>query len=311
MERTSPITHTVNRWQVGHVRITRVIEHEGGGFPPTLMFANLTQECVQSVEWLHPHYADPDGSLRYSVHSYIVESQGHRIIVDTCVGNDKPRVSEGWNQMHGPFLERLAEAGFPPESIDIVLCTHMHIDHVGWNTRWLNGKWVPTFPNARYLFGRLEWDHWNNEQHGSGDVPPPIAALLETDVVVGDSVTPIVEAGLHQLVETDHRINDEISLFPTPGHTPGHVSVAIHSDGDRAVIAGDIMHNPIQLADPGICSNFDTDRALAQTTRTSFIKSHADRDVLVLGTHFPTPSVGRIVQEVEGWRFAPADDPQA
>lgn len=296
------MTQPVNQWRVGKVKITRVVEFEGGGLPPDFMFAELTEERVRSISWIHPNYADPDGKLKSSIHSYVIESQGRRIIVDTCLGNDKQRRAKEVNLLQLPFLQRLTEAGYSPETIDLVLCTHLHLDHVGWNTRWSGEKWVPTFPNARYLFGREEWHHWANSPH-AGDIPRPIAELMDFKAVMYDSLTPIVEASLHELVETDHRLTDEVSLFPTPGHTPGHVSVAIASDGYRAVIAGDVIHNPIQFADPGICSVFDDDRALAHTTRAAFIHSYADQTVLVLGSHFATPSAGYVLRDEDGWRF--------
>ena len=292
------MTDEINRWKVGNVKITRVVEMEGG-FPPGAMFNGLTEDRVKSIDWIHPHYALPDGTVRYSVHAYVVESQGHRIIVDTCIGNDKPRNNEGWNKLQIPFIERLTKAGYPPESIDTVLCTHLHLDHVGWNTRWDGKKWVPTFPNARYLFGRTEWEHWTHENHGSGDMPDFVVQLSEQDNVMNDSVLPIVKAGLQELVETNYRVTDEVSLFPTPGHTPGHVSVAISSAGQKATITGDLMHNPIQIADPEICSNFDFDQSIALSTRRTFIADHVDRDVLVLGTHF-TNSRGRSHRPREG-----------
>ena len=296
------MTQATNRWKVGAVTVTKILEQEID-FPPGMMFAGLSPEQVGSVGWLSPSYVSKEGNLRISVHAYVIESKGVRIIVDTCVGNDKPRSFEPWNQMKTPFLDRLAEAGFPPESIDFVLCTHLHIDHVGWNTRWDRDRWVPTFPNAKYLFGRREWSHWQSEAHGLTDVPTEITELMPMDVVVRDSIEPIIAAGMHQLVESDHRITDEVSLFPTPGHTPGHVSVAIHSGGEEAAIAGDVMHHPIQLADPSICALFDHDRAAGQVTRRTFIGARADRDVLVFGTHFATPTVGKIVSEGQVWRF--------
>ena len=173
------MSDAIDRWTVGNVTITRVVEFEIGGFPPGFMFAGLTEERVKSVAWLHPHYADPDGTIRYAVQAYIIESQGRRIIVDTCVGNDKDRNNESWNHLKLPFLERLTAAGYPPESIDVVLCTHLHLDHVGWNTRWDGSKWVPTFPNARYLFGRVEWEHWSREVHSNGDMPQMVVELAE------------------------------------------------------------------------------------------------------------------------------------
>ena len=157
--------------------------------------------------------------------------------------------------------------------------------------------------NARYPFGRAEWEHWTHENHGSGDMPDFVIQLSEQGNVMNDSVLPIVKAGLQELVETNHRVTDEVSLFPTPGHTPGHVSVAINSAGQKATITGDLMHNPIQIADPEICSNFDFDQGVALETRRTFISDHENKKVLVLGTHFTSPNAGHIVTEKGGRRF--------
>lgn len=291
---------SADTWRIGDVAITRVVDTEVLGGPPQIVFGELSQEQVRAVGWLQPHYATPDGGLNVSVHAYVLESKGVRIIVDTCVGNDKPRHAPFFNKLSTPFLERLAEAGFKPEDIDYVLCTHMHVDHVGWNTHWTGEAWVPTFPKARYLFGRLEWAHWESEiaKAPTSDEEAEVHAIME------DSVKPIIAAGLHDLIETDHRLTDEVRLFHTPGHTPGHVSVAINSGGQTGVIAGDVMHHPIQLADAGIQANFDTDKSAAEATRRLFIKDHQDRDILVLGTHFARPSGGWIVRDGDAWRFA-------
>ncbi len=281
------------RWQVGAVRITRVAELGGTPFPSTFMFPASSPELVQRHAWLRPHFAHEDGRLFGSIHSFVIESSGRRIIVDTCVGNDKPRSIKAWSLLQGPFLADLAQAGFPAESIDTVLCTHLHVDHVGWNTRLVDGKWLPTFPKARYLFGKKEWEHWSSTaaEHRDGDV-------------MGDSVKPILDAGLAQLVDMDHRLTDEVRLEPTPGHTPGHVSVRISSRGEEAVITGDLMHHPLQCAEPDLANNFDVDPAAARRTRRSFLSRYANRSVLVLGTHFAPPTGGWLVDEKEAWRFA-------
>ncbi len=164
---------------------------------------------------------DARGRFLMSIHSFILRAPGLTVLVDTCVGNDKPRQNPGWHMLQTDFLDRLAAAGCPPESVDLVLCTHLHVDHVGWNTRLDNGRWVPTFPRARYLFARTEWEHWSKVD---GDEYGPIIA---------DSVRPIVEAGRADLVEGNHRISEELTLEPTPGHTPGHVSLSIRSQGRR------------------------------------------------------------------------------
>ena len=240
-----------------------------------------------------------------SIHCFVIESDGRRIVVDTCVGNDKVRQSPAWHMLSGPFLRDLAAAGFPPESIDTVLCTHLHVDHVGWNTRRVDGRWVPTFPNARYLFARTEWDHWSGEARARAAAGRPD---VELDDILGDSVRPILDAGLADLVDTDHRLTDAVRLEPTPGHTPGHVSVRIDSDGERAVITGDLMHHPIQCSEPDRAVLFDTDAELARATRRRFLACCAQDRSLVLGTHFAHPTAGRVVAAGEAWRLAVATE---
>ena len=240
-------------WQIGEVRVTRIVELELPG--GTFVLPDAQPEAVRPIPWLRPHFVDGDGELVMSVHALVVESQGRRIVVDTCIGNDKERPIPGWSGRQGPFLDDLAGAGFPRESIDTVLCTHLHVDHVGWNTMKVDGRWHPTFPNARYLLGRVEWAHWDKE-------PDEMHAT-----VMADSVRPVLDAGLVDLVESDHRVTDEVWLEPTPGHTPGHVSVRISSGGHDAVITGDLMHHPCQMARPEWASSFDSDADQARATR--------------------------------------------
>jgi glyoxylase-like metal-dependent hydrolase (beta-lactamase superfamily II) len=281
----------VQRWKIGNVSITKVVEIEMPG-PASWIVPLATPENLAKEAWLQPHFADAEGIAIMSVHALVVESGGCKVLVDTCVGNDKVRPIPGWNERTGPFLEDLAEAGHPADSIDRVLCTHLHVDHVGWNTRLEDGKWVPTFRNARYLFGRTEFDYWAEEgQDDFGDV-------------MGDSVHPVVEAGVVDFVESDHVVTEEIRLEPTPGHTPGHVSVRISSQGEEAVITGDLMHHPVQCAHPEWGSSADWNGETAEATRRAFLERHADTPTLVIGTHFATPTAGRIVKDGEAWRFA-------
>ena len=211
------------KWRIGDVTVTKIVELEVTG-GSRFILPQATYEAVLPISWLQPHFADERGRLKMSIHALVVETPERRMIVDTCLGNDKQgRRIPGWNNLQGPFLADLAAAGFPRESIDTVLCTHLHVDHVGWNTMLADGPngtrtWVPTFPNARYLMGRAEFAHWRATRERE-----------DMNAVFADSVAPIHEAGLADLVETDHRVCDEISLVPTVGHTPGHVSVRIDS----------------------------------------------------------------------------------
>jgi glyoxylase-like metal-dependent hydrolase (beta-lactamase superfamily II) len=282
----------MNNWQVGNVKITRVIEMQVSGGSKFIL-PDATRDAVQKIDWLTPHFAEPDGRLIMSIHALIIEAGDRRIMVDTCLGNDKERGIPGWNMRHGPFLEDISAAGYPRESIDTVLCTHLHVDHVGWNTMWVDEKWVPTFPNARYLFGRTEWDHWSQEQNSQA----------RGEDIIGDSVQPIVDANLADLVDSDHKITDEIWLEPTPGHTPGHVSVRISSQGEDALITGDFMHHPCQMARPNWRSSADYDGEWAENTRNDLLEQYADQPVLVIGTHFATPTAGHILRDGDVYRF--------
>jgi glyoxylase-like metal-dependent hydrolase (beta-lactamase superfamily II) len=280
------------KWRIGDVTVTKVVELEMTGGTRFLL-PQATPEEVKPIAWLRPHFADENGRLAMSIHTFVVEAGGQRIIVDTCLGNDKQnRRIPHWNDRNGPFLQDLTEAGFPPSSIDTVLCTHLHVDHVGWNTMLKDGKWVPTFPQARYLMGRAEFEHWSTNQ----DRP-------DMQLILGDSVTPILDAGLATLVETDHALSDEISLVPTVGHTPGHVSVQIRSRGEEALITGDFMHHPCQIAHPEWATLADSDPDQGVRTRLSMFEKLAGTPVLVIGTHFAGATAGRIVRDGETFRL--------
>jgi glyoxylase-like metal-dependent hydrolase (beta-lactamase superfamily II) len=280
----------MNRWKIGDVTITRVVEMETIS-KATFVLKDGSPENIRSVPWVRPRFANADGKVIMSVHAFVIESPGHRMVVDTCIGNDKRRAFPGWNMLQLPFLADLEKAGFARESIDRVLCTHLHVDHVGWNTMLVDGKWTPTFPRARYLIGRKEWEHWSK------------AGEPDTRELLDDSVRPVFDAGLADLVESDARITNEIRLEPTPGHTPGHHSVRISSRGEEAVITGDLMHHPVQMAHPEWGSNFDSDFEQAIATRRAFLERYGDQPILVLGTHFATPSAGRIVRDGKAWRL--------
>jgi glyoxylase-like metal-dependent hydrolase (beta-lactamase superfamily II) len=280
-------------WTIGAVKVTRVVEtempvayHEKYPFLP-----GARPEALAEIPWLYPHFVTPDGVLLLSIHALLVEAPGLRLVVDTCVGNDKPRRMNRNEALSTPFLSRLEEAGWTRDGVDVVVCTHLHVDHVGWNTMLVDGAWVPTFPKARYLIGRTEHAHWRAE----GDE--------EQQAILGDSVQPIFDAGLADLVESDHRLSPEVRLTPTPGHTPGHVSVVIESEGQSAIITGDLMHHPCQMARPDWCPGVDVDKAMSEATRRGFLNDVADKQVLVIGTHFAGPTAGHVTRDGAAWRF--------
>mgnify|MGYP001557636179 CR=1 FL=1 len=282
----------MRHWRIGEVRVTKIVEHEmtgGMGF----ILPQATREAVLPYRWMAPHFMDESGRLKASIHALVVETPSRRIIVDTCLGNDKQgRAVPSWNGLQGPFLRDLEAAGFHPESIDTVLCTHLHVDHVGWNTRLVEGRWVPTFRRARYLMGRIEFTHWQHQQERA-----------EQRLVFADSVQPVLDAGLVDLIETEHRICPEVSLVPTLGHTPGHVSVRISSLGETALITGDCLHHPVQMARPDWSSKVDFDPVQAISTRRDLFTALAETPTLMIGTHFAGPSAGLVRRDGEAFRL--------
>lgn len=281
----------LQEWKIGDVTITRVVEILTPA-PMTMLFPEATAEKLEPFStWLRPHFIDDEGRMLLSIHAFAIRSGDTRIIVDTCLGNGKARPMPGWGDLQTAFLSDLERAGFPRESVDRVLCTHLHFDHVGWNTMWEDGRWVPTFPRARYLLGEQEWGYWKNADD-------PYAPQAKQD-----SILPIFEAGLVDLVASEFVITPEVRLIPTPGHTPGHVSVLVTSRGHEAVITGDMIHHPLQMAHPEWKDSADVQSERAHATRVAFLERFADRPVLVLGTHFASPTGGRVVRDGKAYRF--------
>jgi glyoxylase-like metal-dependent hydrolase (beta-lactamase superfamily II) len=270
----------------GDLTIHRIIEQETTFLPALEMLPGLTPELLaENRAWMREAGAiDASDVLRLCFQSYIVKTPHHTILVDSCVGNDKPRpLRPKWNmKTDGTYMRALAMAGFSVDDIDYVMCTHLHVDHVGWNTRLENGRWLPTFPNARYIFAKTEFDYWT-EQHVKTLVPP-----------FGDSVLPIVEAKRAEIVRDDYEIGDHARILPTPGHTPGHVAFAFGRGRDTAVVSGDLMHTPLQARYPELSPKFDVDPAKAAVTRRNFLERYCDTDTLCCTAHFPSPSSGKI-----------------
>ncbi|MYD44615.1 MAG: MBL fold metallo-hydrolase [Gammaproteobacteria bacterium] len=277
------------KWQIGDVSVTKVVELTSSSLGAYIL-PDASSVRLREINWITP-FVDDEFRMVMSFHSLVVETPDHLLIVDTCIGNEKARNYPRWHLMTTRFLDDLRDAGFREAQFDTVLCTHMHVDHVGWNTYKHGEQWAPTFPNARYLYARDEWQHWQSESQ------------LEYGPVIEDSVKPIFDLGLADLVEHDHVVCDEVRLVPTPGHTPGHVSVHIESRGEEAIITGDVFHHPCQLANPHWCATADGDQAAALQTRHSFLKNYADRPVLCIGTHFAGVTAGRLVRDGDAYRL--------
>lgn len=288
----------MDRWRLGETTIDRVVEFQAPALLPSAMFPDATPAAMAAHRrWLEPKFVDPaTGLLVLSFHTFVIHTPRRVIVVDCCGGNDKPRPGKPrYHEKHWPYLERLADVGVQPENVDVVVNTHLHVDHVGWNTRLVDGRWVPTFPRARYLFPRREWEFWREEYKSTRFVDDPYYE---------DSIVPVIDAGQADLVEGDHVIDDGVWLEPTPGHTPGHVCVHVAGAGRDAVVIGDLMHHPVQCAEPDWSSNFCVDPGGARRTRRAFLERYAGTDTLIMPAHFPTPSVGRIVPKDGAWRFA-------
>ncbi len=274
-------------WRIGDVKISRVVELEVTGGSRFILPDATRDQCLP-LTWMHPHFMDEAGNLIMSVHALVVDTGDTRIVVDTCIGNDKERSIPAWSNLQTSFLQDLKTTGYDPDSIDIVLCTHLHVDHVGWNTRLVDGEWVPTFPNAKYLVATDEWGYWTSEPESG-----------RFDEVYADSVKPIEPLMSLVDVESEPEIVPGISLKPTPG-TPGHVSVEIQSNGERAIITGDCIHHPCQMTRVDWCSSADSDAGQGLKTRERLLADLSDTDTLVIGTHFATPTAGYIRPHVDG-----------
>ena len=273
--------------------IHRVVEMEGPLLAALQMWPDLTPELLEeNRSWLQPHAIDARDRFIACIQSYVIRTPHHTILVDSCVGNDKhrPQVAAWNNRQETTYQAALEAAGVGFDDIDYVMCTHLHVDHVGWNTRLQNRQWVPSFPNARYIFGAAEYAHWET------------AHAVAPVEVFADSVLPIVQAGRADLVQNDFAIGDHVRLLPTPGHTPGHVAIAMGKGADHAVFTGDALHSPLQARYPELSSVFDADGATAATSRRALLERYCDTDTLCCFAHFPSPSVGRLRKWGNGFK---------
>ena len=277
------------RWKVGSATITSVVDDETFG-PLEFLLPEATVEMVRRQPWLIPECADDEGNIALRVQAFVVEIDGRTVLVDPCVGNGKARWLPMWNLLDTPWLERLADAGFTPFEVELVVHTHLHADHVGWDTHRVGDAWVPTFTNARHLYTAAELEFVQT-------------FLFPGEDVYGDSIGPVFDAGLADVVEPDADLGSGLRLESTPGHTPGHTSLWLESDGEVALITGDFMHHQLQFAEPQLAEIADADADLARETRARMLRELARTGALVLGTHFPSRPAGRVVAVGAAWRF--------
>jgi glyoxylase-like metal-dependent hydrolase (beta-lactamase superfamily II) len=281
------------RWKVGDVSVTVVVEEQTDHIPPEFFFPTATATDVARHQWLVPDFADEDGRVSLRVQAFVVEADGRTIVVDPCVGNGKTLALPFWNDQSWPFWERFEAAGYTAEGVDAVVHTHLHADHVGWDTRAVDGSWVPTFTNARHLYTEAQLE-WLRDPGG-----------YDNTNVLAQSVQPILDAGLSDVVAEDADLGDGLRLAASGGHTPGHVSLWIESAGHVALLTGDFFHHPVQCAEPDWAEIGDHDPDEARSTRRRMMGEAATVGALVFGTHFPTRPVGHIVEDGDVWRFAP------
>lgn len=284
---TAPLDPLTPRsWTVGDLVVHLVPETTFSPQTAAWLLPEATPALVADVDWLGDPWTDADHRPRLASQSYALEVDGQRILIDAGIGNGKTHDNDAFHNLDTDFLDRLAQIGFTPQNVDLLLLTHIHADHVGWFTRHDGEQWVPTFPHARHLTSRTEWDYW-----ATTDVEPSRRRMLD------DSVLPVDQPGLVNLVDLTAggvQVAPGVTLIPTPGHTPGHASVRITSRGQTALVTGDAVHHPVQAAFPDISSCVDVDSATAARTRRALLTEALDTDQLLLGTHFPAPGAARV-----------------
>jgi glyoxylase-like metal-dependent hydrolase (beta-lactamase superfamily II) len=278
---------------IGDVTISSIVERDGPWRKPADMFPAYDPIVgARHLAELDPLVFDPvSGKMVITYQTFVVRTPKHTVLIDTCTGEDKghPAPMDFPKQ---PWLDGFRAAGLKFGDIDFVFCTHLHIDHCGWNTVLRDGRWVPTFPKAKYIFHKREYDYWEQATK-RGDNPPGDVWTM--------NCLPIVEAGQALLVDDTYQLDDTFSLTPTPGHSPCHCCVDIRSKGQHAVVTGDMMHHALQCREPDWSTIFDADRAQAARSRRQFLGQVADTSTLILPIHFPNPTVGRV--SADGDRF--------
>lgn len=288
-------------FDIGEIQVLRVEESLGPGFQPNLLLPDWSREAVApDLHWVAPDYYDPvKDRLISSIHSWVLKTRHHTIVIDTCVGNHKHRPEQPrFHMLDRPYMTNLAAAGIHPEEVDFVMCTHLHVDHVGWNTRLENGRWVPTFPNAKYVFSKIDRDYFDPTR-GEGGKQEKHA------LVFNDSVLPILEAKQDMVVDGTQALGDNLMISPAPGHSPGHVVITAKSGGTEGMFIGDVMHHPIQIHQPEWSSAFCSDPAEARRSRRKVLEHAAGAGSILYPTHFAGPHIARVGDAGGRFRFLP------
>ncbi|PRE59272.1 MBL fold metallo-hydrolase [Burkholderia multivorans] len=287
-----PLLHTI-RSRIGDAEVVQIVEMDISGILGALL-PEATPDVMKSIPWMTPPYVDEAHRMRAVSQCFIVRIGKRILVIDTCVGNDKDIAGfDAFADLRLEFLATLEQAGIDRHAVTDVLCTHLHFDHVGWNTYKQDGRWLPTFPNAKYHFGKTEYAF---AQQGD----PNDAMYDAQNISFHESVQPVVDAGLANFIDRDTDLGDGISVFATPGHTIGHIAVAIDAGTEQFIIAGDAMHHPVQIARPEMALVLDYDPAQAATTRHTLLSRLDGSATLFTCTHFCSPSFGRVSRDADG-----------
>jgi glyoxylase-like metal-dependent hydrolase (beta-lactamase superfamily II) len=291
----------MDHFRIGPLEISRV-EETRTQFDAGMFYPELARDTPpRYASWLASYFDIAEHSFPCVFQSFVVHHGKTTILIDTCIGNDKERPDfQLAHRLNNPYLDRLRAANCRPEDVDIVLCTHFHVDHVGWNTRLDNGRWVPTFTNARYIFSREEYSRYapeNRPPQNPDAQAPPFLDIFE------DSVLPVIQSGQAEFVSGEQAVHELLTVFPAPGHTPGHIAIRAGRGEDTGIFLGDIIHNPIQIAEPNLNSAFCEDATQARTTRRKLLDEAAERNQLLVPGHFSAPHIGRVRAAGTGFVF--------
>ena len=295
----------MDKIRLGSATIHRVEEWRGEFLTPQALFVGFTPEAYAASKEIvaGPYLNAATDAIDARLQSWVIEIDGIRILVDTGAGNDKVRPGIPlFGNLRTPFLERLSAAGFEPPDIDLVVCTHLHVDHVGWNTRLEAGRWIPTFPKARYVFPRADAEYWDPDNLAM--FPHKVGEAVNAGFFL-DSVRPILDLGLARLVDGHVEIAPNVYLDPAPGHTPGSQTITVTSRGETAIFAGDIVHHPLQIMNPTWNSIFCEDAALARRSRAAMLARVVDQEAIMIPAHFAGEHAVRVGRTADGLRPMP------